>query len=137
MSGTFQVILKENEEQVEQKTRNDFNWDCAYKGVSTRNVILEERNVFCGGYNVLLLKEKRDAHRVVSLNGATTVAMGSFDKKIRFIDIKTAEDKPMTIQGHAGSIKCICISEARDIVLTGSYDTSIRLVLRLKKIFFF
>ncbi len=90
-------------------------------------MILEERNVFCGSYNVLLLKEKRDSHRVVNLNGKNMVALGSFDKKIRFIDLKTAEDMTMTIQGHAGSIKCICISESRKIVITGSYDTSIRL----------
>lgn len=126
ISGTFNVILNENEEEYNQKTKADFTWENAYKGVSTRKVILEERNVYCGSYNVLLLKDKRDSHRVVCLNGDTTVVTASFDKKIRFIDIKTAEDKPLTIQGHAGSIKCIYISEACGIVITGSFDTSIR-----------
>ncbi len=126
ISGTFQVVINENEEEFKQKTKADYTWENAYKGVSTRKVILEERNVFCGPYNVLLLKDKRDSHRVACLNGDTTVATASFDKKIRFIDIKTAEDKPYTIQGHAGSIKCICISEACGIVITGSFDTSIR-----------
>lgn len=120
------MVLNENEKQREQKTKGDYNWSNAYSGVSTRYVIMEERNVFCGSYNVLLLKEKRDSHRVVHLNGKNVVAMGSFDKKVRFIDLKSAEELPMSIQGHAGSIKCIHVCENRKIVFTGSYDTSIR-----------
>lgn len=93
---------------------------------------MEERNIFCGPYNVLLLKEKKDPHRVSHFNGQNLVAFGSFDKKIRFIDLKLASEKSTTIQGHAGSIKCIYICEMKKIVVTGSYDTSIR-----QEIFFF
>ena len=35
-------------------------------------------------------------------------------------------DELPVITGHAGSIRCVCILEERGIVLSGSYDTSIR-----------
>ena len=121
---------------------NNVNWQQAYANVSTRKVIMEERNVFCGPYNVMLLKERRDPHRVIhfnnnnsnsnnssmssSNNNMMVVAYGSFDKTIKFIDIKSAIDKSLQIRGHAGSIKAINVMASRNQVFTGSYDTSIR-----------
>ena len=64
--------------------------------------------------------------------------MGSKDRKVRFIDnVSGREHKRMTkgeskddelpiITGHAGSVRCVHIIEEKDIVLSGSYDTSIR-----------
>ena len=124
--GTYDLIRKENEEEVNITFKTECNWTNAYAGFATRNIIMEERNVFCGAYNVLLLKEKRDPHRVIHLNGSNLVVFGSFDKKIRFIDIKSASENKMCIQGHAGSIKCIYICESKKMVITGSFDTSIR-----------
>lgn len=125
-TGTFDVILNENEKQIEPKSKDDCTWEVAYSGISSRYVIMEERNVFCGSYNVLLLKEKRDPHRVAHLNGSNVVAVGTWDAKVRFIDLKTACDKPVYVKGHAGSIRCVFVNEAQNFVLTGSYDTSIR-----------
>ena len=124
--GTNKCKLNEYENEVDCQSKSEYNWDNAYKGFSTRVVIMEERNLFCGAYNVLLLKEKRDPHRVIHFNGTNTIAFGSFDKKLRFIDLKSATEKSNTIQGHAGSIKCVYICEAKRVVITGSYDTSIR-----------
>lgn len=124
--GTNELIRKPNESEVNITYKTDCSWSNAFAGFETRNIIMEERNVFCGPFNVLLLKEKRDPHRVVHSNGASLVAYGSFDKKIRFIDIKTTSEKSLVIQGHAGSIKCIYICEKKKIVVTGSFDTSIR-----------
>lgn len=126
LSGTNELIVNPREKEITTTYKSECNWSNAYAGYSTRNVIMEERNVFCGSYNVLLLKEKRDPHRVVHLNGRSTVAFGSFDKKIRFIDLKTATENRTVIQGHVGSIRCIYIYEKKRIVITGSYDTSIR-----------
>jgi F-box/WD-40 domain protein 10 len=120
------VILNLNEKEITTMFKTECNWANAFAGYSTRNVIMEERNVFCGGYNVLVVKEKRDPHRVVHLNGSNKIAYGSFDKKIRFIELKTALDSKTVIQGHVGSIKCIYVYEKKGIVITGSYDTSIR-----------
>jgi F-box/WD-40 domain protein 10 len=124
--GTNEFILNPEEKEINATLKSECNWTSAYAGYSTRNVIMEERNVFCGAYNVLLLKEKRDPHRIIHFNGKNTIAYGSFDKKVRFIDLKSASEKASAIQGHSGSIKCIYICEAKRIVLTGSYDTSIR-----------
>jgi F-box/WD-40 domain protein 10 len=90
-------VLQDDENQLDQKTKRDYNWKNAYSGISTRNIMMEERNVFCTSYNVLLLKEFRDPHRVAHLHGESTVALGSFNKKIRFIDTRTATEKPMYI----------------------------------------
>lgn len=124
--NTVKVQLLDGQKPIHQKSKNDFTWSIAYSGISTRFVIMEERNVFCGSYNVLLLKEKRDSHRVAHFSGSNIVALASLDKKIRFVDLKTASDKKLTIQGHAASIRCIYMNEIENYVLTGSYDTSIR-----------
>lgn len=124
--GTNELVRISDEKLFRSAFKSEWNWTTAFQGYETRNVIMEERNVFCGPYNVLLLKEKKDPHRVAHFNGVNLVAFGSFDKKIRFIDLKMACEKPNTIQGHAGSIKCIYICESKKIVVTGSYDTSIR-----------
>lgn len=88
---------------------------------------MEERNVLCGQYNVLVMKEKFDRRRFCHLNGPTTIAYStSLDQKLRFIDLKTAQERPLTIQGHAASIRCVYIYEKKRIVITGSYDTSVR-----------
>lgn len=124
--GTYEIIRNPDEKLFKSSYKSEWNWTNAFMGYQTRNVIMEERNVFCGPYNVLLLKEKRDPHRVSHFNGKNVVAFGSFDKKIRFIDLKSASEKNTSIQGHAGSIKCIYVCEAKKIVITGSFDTSIR-----------
>lgn len=125
--GSYEVVLKPDESEVKVTFKSECNWENAYAGYSTRNVIMEERNVLCGAYNVLVMKEKYDRRRVCHMNGATTIAFSStWDQKLRFIDSRTAQERALTIQGHAGSIKCIYVYERMRIVLTGSYDTTIR-----------
>lgn len=41
---------------------------------------------------------------------------------------ESTDDELPVITGHAGSIRCVCILEKQGIVLSGSYDTSIRWV---------
>ncbi len=125
--GTYECKKNDHEKEINVQFKNECNWTNAFAGFSTRNVIQEERNCFCGSYNVLLLKEKHDESRVVHLNG-TNVAYASMDKKINFIDLKTSIERVSSIQGHSGTIKCLYICESRGIVITGSYDTSVRLV---------
>jgi F-box/WD-40 domain protein 10 len=124
--GSYDCILNRQQSEPKDLKKLEHNWQTAYIGYSTRNIIMEERNVFCGPYNVLLLKEKRDAHRVIHFDGKSTVAYGSFDKKIRIIDLKSAIERNTSIQGHAGSIKCIYVCESKRMLITGSYDCSIR-----------
>lgn len=128
VAGTNEVIRNPDEPEATVTFKSECNWSNALAGFSTRNVIMEERNVLCGQYNVLVLKDRHDEKRVCHLNGPTTVAYThSLDQKVRFIDVKTGVERPPTIQGHAGSVKSMYMYEKKRLLITGSYDTSIRM----------
>ena len=88
--------------------------------------------------DIINLYFRVDPNRVVHTDGGRLIAVASKDRKIRFIDnITGREHKRMTkgeskddelpiITGHAGSVRCVHIIEEKGIVLSGSYDTSIR-----------
>ena len=67
-------------------------------------------------------------NRVMHTDGGKLIALGSKDRKVRFIDCESGKEKGPVITGHAGSVRCVCLYEAKGIVLSGSYDTSIRSV---------
>lgn len=96
-----------------------------YEGVETVAVEMEERNLFCGPYNVFVLQNSEDPNRCTTFNGGNLVACGSSDRRVRLLNASTGRVEKI-IQGHAGSVRCLCISEKRGVVLSGSYDTSIR-----------
>ena len=98
-----------------------------YEGIETIPVEMEERNLFCGSYNVFVLQDSEDANRCTTYNGCSLVAVGSSDRRVRLLHVTTGRSEK-TIKGHAGSVKCLLISEKRGFVLSGSYDTSIRWV---------
>ncbi len=125
--GTNECKRNDNEKEINVAFKNECNWVNAYAGYQLRNVIMEERNVFCGSYNLILLKEKRDLSRVTHLNGINSVVFSSYDKKITFYDLKSSTEKVSPIQGHAGTIRSIYIYETKNILITGSFDASIRL----------
>ncbi|XP_045213693.2 F-box and WD repeat domain containing protein 10B-like isoform X2 [Mercenaria mercenaria] len=132
-------VIRNNDTVIKTTFKSEVNFDTAFSGVSTRKVIMEERNVYCGPYNVLVLCDNEDPHRVFHTDGGKLIAIGSKDRKIRFIDNTSGrEHKRMTkgestddelpvITGHAGSIRCVHILEKQGLVLSGSYDTSIRM----------
>lgn len=101
-----------------------------YEGIETVPVEIEERNLFCGAYNVFVLQDAGDANRCTTYNGGTLVAVGSSDRRVRLLHANTGRSEKV-IKGHAGSIKCLLISEKRGFVLSGSYDTSIRYVAKI------
>ncbi|XP_072098258.1 F-box and WD repeat domain containing protein 10B isoform X1 [Mobula birostris] len=98
----------------------------AYTDIYTDVIQMEERNVYCGPYNIKVIKQQTDPSRVIHYNGGTMIASGSSDRKIRFLDIKRSKDITNVIQGHAGSIKTLFLCEERNFVLSGSFDLSIR-----------
>jgi F-box/WD-40 domain protein 10 len=52
--GTYEVV--ETTDSVIRTTfKSEINFRTAYSGVVTRRVIMEERNVYCGAYNVMVL----------------------------------------------------------------------------------
>ncbi|XP_071953237.1 F-box and WD repeat domain containing protein 10B-like isoform X2 [Antedon mediterranea] len=106
--------------------RNEINMEMSYSGIVTDEIPMEERNVYCGGYNVMVLSDQYDFNRVVNYNHGKLAAIGSFDRHIKFIDVATGKPYGPVMTGHAGSVRCVYIDESRDFVLSGSYDTSIR-----------
>uniref|UniRef100_A0A8C1Q1C0 F-box and WD repeat domain containing 10 n=1 Tax=Cyprinus carpio TaxID=7962 RepID=A0A8C1Q1C0_CYPCA len=97
--------------------------DSIYKGFKTKTVQLEERNVYCGVYNISVLE---DPSRVMHYAGGQLVAVGSKDRIIRLLHVPSLEEIPPVIQGHAGSIRAVLVCEERDLVISASYDLSIR-----------
>ncbi|KAL3876526.1 hypothetical protein ACJMK2_034367 [Sinanodonta woodiana] len=79
-----------------------------------------------------------DSHRVIHTDGGKLIAVGSKDRKVRFIDSESGREplfdsepgkepsKAPVITGHAGSVRCVYLVSDKEIVLSGSYDTSIR-----------
>ncbi|XP_046584834.1 LOW QUALITY PROTEIN: CMT1A duplicated region transcript 1 protein-like [Haliotis rubra] len=106
--------------------KSEINFNTAYSGLATMKVIMEERNVYCGAYNVMVICDQEDIHRVMHTDGGQTIALGSKDRKVRFIDCESGKEKGPVITGHAGSVRCTFLCEKKGIVLSGSYDTSVR-----------
>uniref|UniRef100_A0A8C3SQA7 F-box domain-containing protein n=1 Tax=Chelydra serpentina TaxID=8475 RepID=A0A8C3SQA7_CHESE len=105
---------------------NENNLQAAYHGQITETVQLEERNVFCGSYNVRVLTDQSDPHRVIHYSGGNLLAIGSMDRKVRFLDVLELKEVPPVISGHAGSIKAVFLNEKKGFVLSASFDLSIR-----------
>lgn len=72
-----------------------------------------------------------DKTRVIHTDGQKWIAYGAGDRKVKFLDSSNGHQIGPVIHGHAGSIKCIALCERERFVLSGSYDTSIRLVDQL------
>ncbi|NXA41762.1 FBW10 protein, partial [Eudromia elegans] len=109
--------LKEDEEDSLQ---------LAYHGLKTDTIQLEERNVFCGSYNIRVLTDQLDPNRVIHYSGGNLVAVGSADRKVRFLGVLEMKEVLPPLSGHAGSIKALCLNETEGFVLSASFDLSIR-----------
>lgn len=59
--------------------------------------------------------------------GGQFVAVGSRDRTIKLLHVASSKD-PLVIQGHAGSVRAVLVCEEKDLVISASYDLSIRLV---------
>ncbi|XP_063148692.1 F-box and WD repeat domain containing protein 10B [Candoia aspera] len=99
----------------------------AYHGQETETVKLEERNIFCSSYNVRVLIDNLDSNRVIHYSGGRLLAIGSLDRKVRFMDMEEKKNVPPVLSGHAGSIKSLYLNEQKGFLLSGSYDLSIRM----------
>ncbi|KAL4648602.1 CMT1A duplicated region transcript 1 protein [Arapaima gigas] len=97
-----------------------------YAGVNTKVVEMEERNVYCGAYNLLLLSDRKEPQRAVDYNGGQLVAVGSKDRLVRLLEVDTAKEVPPVMRGHTGNIRAVLLCEERNLVISASYDLSIR-----------
>ncbi|XP_076209617.1 F-box and WD repeat domain containing protein 10B [Aptenodytes patagonicus] len=102
------------------------NLQAAYHDLQTDTIQLEERNVFCGSYNIRVLTDQSDRSRVIHYSGGNLVAIGSADRKVRFLGTSGMKEVPPLLSGHAGSIKALFLNEKKGFVLSASFDLSIR-----------
>ncbi|XP_003929315.3 F-box and WD repeat domain containing protein 10B isoform X2 [Saimiri boliviensis] len=107
------------------RTKNDYNLWTAYQNQETQQVLMEERNVFCGTYNVRILSDTWDQNRVIHYSGGDLIAVSS-NRKIHLLDILQVKAIPVEFRGHAGSVRALFLCEEENFLLSGSYDLSIR-----------
>ncbi|XP_016427660.1 CMT1A duplicated region transcript 1 protein [Sinocyclocheilus rhinocerous] len=119
-------ISEEDKHVPKHKLLQEQDLDSIYKGFKTKTVQLEERNVYCGVYNISVLLEREDPSRVMHYAGGQLLAVGSKDRIIRLLHVPSLKEIPPVIQGHAGSIRAVLVCEERDLVISASYDLSIR-----------
>nr|XP_006821837.1 PREDICTED: F-box/WD repeat-containing protein 10-like [Saccoglossus kowalevskii] len=123
---SFDIAPNLEEERQDVHFKSEITLQQSYSGILTEEITVEERNVYCGSYNVMVLSDQDDYGRVVHYNYGQLVAMGSADRKVHLIDVISGKEVGPVITGHAGSVRCVYIDEERNFVLSGSYDTSIR-----------
>ncbi|NXA21920.1 FBW10 protein, partial [Ibidorhyncha struthersii] len=102
------------------------NLQAVYHDLQTDTVQLEERNVFCGSYNIRVLTDQPDRSRIIHYSGGNLVAVGSADRKVRLLGMSAMKEVPPLLSGHAGSIKALFLNEKKGFVLSASFDLSIR-----------
>ncbi|CAN0017244.1 unnamed protein product [Lampetra planeri] len=107
-------------------TKVNSSFSSALQGITTRVVHMEERNVYCSAYNVLIVLQKEEPCRVVAYAGGHLAALGSIDRHVRLLDVERAKEVPPVIRGHAGSVRAVLVCQERGLLLSGSYDLSIR-----------
>ncbi|XP_029069200.1 CMT1A duplicated region transcript 1 protein [Monodon monoceros] len=107
------------------RTKNDYNLWTAYQNQETQQVQMEERNVFCGTYNIRILSDMWDRNRVIHYSGGDLLAVSS-NRKIQLLDIIQIKQIPIKFRGHTGSIRTLFLCEEENFLLSGSYDLSIR-----------
>ncbi|XP_025719935.2 F-box and WD repeat domain containing protein 10B isoform X2 [Callorhinus ursinus] len=107
------------------RIKNDYNLWAAYQNQETQQVQMEERNVFCGTYNIRILSDTWDRNRVIHYSGGDLVAVSS-NRKIQLLDVIQVKELPIEFRGHAGSVRTLFLCEEENFLLSGSYDLSIR-----------
>ncbi|KFP52497.1 F-box/WD repeat-containing protein 10, partial [Cathartes aura] len=126
--------LNEDGDVIEVKGRNcgsktkeeEDNLQAAYHDLKTDTIQLEERNVFCGSYNIRILVDQSDRSRIIHYSGGNLVAVGSSDRKVRLLGMSGMKEVLPLLSGHAGSIKALFLNEKKGFVLSAGFDLSIR-----------
>ncbi|KAM6174556.1 LOW QUALITY PROTEIN: F-box and WD repeat domain containing protein 10B [Erethizon dorsatum] len=118
-------LMRVKNQKWKLRTKNDYNLWTAYQNQETQQVLMEERNVFCGTYNIRILSDMWDKNRVIHFSGGNLVAVAS-NRKIQLLNISQVKPLPILFRGHVGSIHALFLCEKENCLLSGSYDLSIR-----------
>ncbi|KAB0399997.1 hypothetical protein E2I00_017938 [Balaenoptera physalus] len=117
--------LRVKNQKWKLRTKNDYNLWTAYQNEETQQLQMEERNVFCGTYNIRILSDMWDRNRVIHYSGGDLLAVSS-NRKIQLLDIIQIKQIPIKFRGHTGSVRTLFLCEEENFLLSGSYDLSIR-----------
>uniref|UniRef100_M3XW60 F-box domain-containing protein n=1 Tax=Mustela putorius furo TaxID=9669 RepID=M3XW60_MUSPF len=117
--------IRVKNQKLKLRTKNDYNLWAAYQNQETQQVLMEERNIFCGTYNIRILSDTWDRNRVIHYSGGDLVAVSS-NRKIQLLDVIQVKELPTEFRGHAGSVHTLFLCEEENFLLSGSYDLSIR-----------
>ncbi|XP_059237120.1 F-box and WD repeat domain containing protein 10B isoform X2 [Mustela nigripes] len=117
--------IRVKNQKLKLRTKNDYNLWAAYQNQETQQVLMEERNIFCGTYNIRILSDTWDRNRVIHYSGGDLVAVSS-NRKIQLLDVIQVKELPTEFRGHAGSVRTLFLCEEENFLLSGSYDLSIR-----------
>ncbi|XP_012868552.1 PREDICTED: F-box/WD repeat-containing protein 10-like [Dipodomys ordii] len=107
------------------RTKSDYSLWTAYQNQETQMVQMEERNVFCGTYNIRIISDTWDRNRIIHYSGGNLIAVAS-NRKMYLLDILQVKELRTEFRGHAGSVRTIFLAEKEMFLLSGSYDLSIR-----------
>ncbi|XP_021139130.2 F-box/WD repeat-containing protein 10 [Columba livia] len=115
----------ESKPQRGERQEEKDNLQEAYRDLKTDTIKLEERNVFCGSYSVHVLMDRSDQSRIIHYSGGDLVAVGSADRKVRFLGMPGTKEVPPLLSGRAGS-KALLLNEKKGFILSTGFDLSIR-----------
>ncbi|NXK76613.1 FBW10 protein, partial [Amazona guildingii] len=120
-------VIEAKSTDLQSKTKEKgSNLQETYNGLKTDTIQLEERNVFCGSYNIRILMDQSDQSRVIHYSGGNLVAVGSADQKLRFLGMPGIKELPPLLSGHAGTITVLYLNEKKGLLLSASFNLSIR-----------
>ncbi|NWW72208.1 FBW10 protein, partial [Climacteris rufus] len=121
------IEVKEKDQNRRGKSKTeDFDLHAAYQELKTHKIELEERNVFCGSYKIRVLMKQSDKGRIIHYGGGKLVAVASADRKVRLLRVPEGREVPLLLQGHAGPVVALHLSEEKGLLLSTSFDPSIR-----------
>ncbi|KAK9530107.1 hypothetical protein VZT92_011636 [Zoarces viviparus] len=120
------VPVKDDEVDNHPEVQKVKPFEAAYAKIKTKTVPMEERNVYCGAYFSTVLLDKEDPHRVVDYRGGPLMATGSKDRVVRLLHVASETKVVSEMKGHVGSIRAALLCEERGLLITASWDASIR-----------
>ncbi|NXD99369.1 FBW10 protein, partial [Chaetorhynchus papuensis] len=121
------IEVKDKEQSKRRKSKTeDFGLHTAYQEMKTQKIEMEERNVFCGSYKIRVLMEQSDRTRIIHYSGGDLVVAASANRKVRLLRVPGGKEVPLLLQGHAGPIRALCLCEDKGLLVSTSFDLSIR-----------
>ncbi|XP_063338367.1 F-box/WD repeat-containing protein 10 [Pelmatolapia mariae] len=119
-------VKDDKEEDIYSTVHKLKPFKSAYANIRTTAVQMEERNVYCGAYFTKVLLDNEDPYRVLDYRGGLLLATGSKDRLVRLFYVSSETEDVSVLKGHVGSIQAVLLCENRDLLITASFDASIR-----------